>query len=514
MPKNIVLCSDGTGQAGGQGFVSNVWRVFKSIERHDEKTEQIAFHTDGVGTETNRVLRAIGGGFGYGLSEDIRTLYSMLVRSYSESDSIYLFGFSRGAFTVRSLAGMIHHVGILKRDAYKSDKELTDAVKEAYIAYRKDKPLGVSNVSRPKIKFVGVWDTVDAVGVPFDGLRSVVYGLAKFRFTRHKDELNPSIENAFHAMSIDDERHTFHPRIWDESGFKGAVEQVWFAGVHTNVGGGYPKDSLAFIPLDWMMRKAHDCGLVFQETKWQHRITNDSLGDYQEQADRNGRIYDSRAGLAMYYRYRPRKIEKLWAQENSTGKPKIHESVLMRIKHDHTNYAPTAIPQNFETVYTWKPDIVQTSFTLDLSTSWEYIAKRIMLYRAFVTTTVVCLITAILMDGSAKENTQEISSLVTATTDPALNIAGRLINNLASNPFVLSGFVFAFAMIGFLHVRWKNATERCADEAWRSVSINMGKNFKPRSKRIVNLENSEQPLTSAQPLMSNAGELENTAKSA
>ena len=137
--KNIVLCSDGTGQAGGQGFVSNVWRIFKAVDRHNE-TEQVAFHVDGVGTEKNKYLRAIGGAVGVGLSEDIRLLYAALVRSYNPGDQIFLFGFSRGAFTVRSLAGMIHDIGILKGHKsgaeFKSDAEIDDAVEAAYKAYR------------------------------------------------------------------------------------------------------------------------------------------------------------------------------------------------------------------------------------------------------------------------------------------------------------------------------------------------------------------------------------------
>ena len=130
MAKNIVLCSDGTGQAGGQGFTSNVWRIFKAVDRH-HAVKQVAFHGDGVGSEQNKYLRAIGGAFGWGLSGDIRKLYASLVRSYEPEDEIFLFGFSRGAFTVRSLAGMIDHIGILDRKDFDTDKILLGAVKLA-----------------------------------------------------------------------------------------------------------------------------------------------------------------------------------------------------------------------------------------------------------------------------------------------------------------------------------------------------------------------------------------------
>ncbi|MDP6262487.1 MAG: DUF2235 domain-containing protein [Rhodospirillales bacterium] len=238
MSKNIVLCSDGTGQAGGQGFVSNVWRLFKAVDRHHAKKKQVVFHVDGVGSEPGKVMRVLGGALGVGLGNDIRQLYATLVRSYKPEDKIFLFGFSRGAFTVRSLAGMIHHVGILKKDQFQSDEKLNKAVKAAYKAYRKEKNPDISknydlHDDKRSIEFVGVWDTVDAIGVPIDEMREAFYAIRntfyairdKFislphvLYRRHRAELNSSIQNAYQAISIDDERLTFHPMIWDESGF-------------------------------------------------------------------------------------------------------------------------------------------------------------------------------------------------------------------------------------------------------------------------------------------------------
>lgn len=359
MAKNIVLCSDGTGQAGGQGSVSNVWRLFKAVDRHNDGTVQVAFHVDGVGTESNKYFRAFSGAFGWGLSKDICMLYASLVRSYKPCDRIFLFGFSRGAFTVRSLAGMIHQIGILKNDQFKSDTEIDDAVAAAYRSYRKDEKSDLSGTyeihKKRDIEFVGVWDTVDAIGVPIDKMRDAIYAIAKFWRRPHKDGLNTSIKKACHAISIDDERQTFHPKIWDETGFEGKVEQVWFAGVHSNVGGGYPKDSLSYIPLDWIMKKAQERGLQFLSSKWVAGLKpGKPFGDIQEQADKHGRIYDSRGGAAIYYRYKPRNIEKLWS-EAQTGNtlPTIHESVLKRIESGYTGYAPTAIQGSFKWVDTW-----------------------------------------------------------------------------------------------------------------------------------------------------------------
>ncbi|MBL4775643.1 MAG: DUF2235 domain-containing protein [Mariprofundus sp.] len=473
MSKNIVLCSDGTGQAGGQGFVSNVWRLFKAVDRHHPNKKQVVFHADGVGTENNRFLRAIGGGFGYGLSADICSLYSMLVKTYSESDDIFLFGFSRGAFTVRSLAGMIHHIGILDRQSFHSDQEISTAVQQAYHAYRKNKPLsGVKTHDSKKIKFIGVWDTVDAIGVPVDELREIVYLLAKTRFTRHKDELNASIENAYHALAIDDERKTFHPMLWQEDGFAGNVQQVWFAGVHSNVGGGYPKDSLSFISLDWMMKKAAECGLEFCPSKWLDLTApNKAFGDYQEQADRNGRIYDSRAGLGVYYRYSPRKIEKLWAAENPAKYPTIHESVLTRIKSGYTTYAPTALPQTFNSMATWSPDLKQQSFNVDLGKAWQCIRMRIKLYYALIISTFLFLLTGMIMD-SAKSPCNGHSvclPIVDFFKDKLPSFMHGWLDYYATNPLILSGFLAVFLILFVAHFRLKKSTERHANEAWHKV---------------------------------------------
>src|SRR5919106_2531604 len=105
MGKNIILCSDGTGNSGGKGRGTNVWRLYKALDVSDPST-QIAFYDDGVGSEDFRLFRIMGVAFGWGLARNVRQLYTFLVRHYHPGDDIFLFGFSRGAFTVRSLAGM------------------------------------------------------------------------------------------------------------------------------------------------------------------------------------------------------------------------------------------------------------------------------------------------------------------------------------------------------------------------------------------------------------------------
>lgn len=497
MSKNIVLCSDGTGQAGGQGFVSNVWHVFKAVDRHKAGDEQVAFHVDGVGTEKNKYMRAIGGAFGWGLSEDIRLLYAALVRSYDADDQIYLFGFSRGAFTVRSLAGMIDDIGILDGSQFRSDDEINKAVELAYTAYRK-KP-GHSSRTKlekdykfhdgKKIKFIGVWDTVDAVGVPIDELRAVIYQIAKFWRVPHKHELNGSIENACHAISIDDERHTFHPMVWNEANFKGSgeIQQVWFAGVHSNVGGGYPKDSLAFIPLDWMLKQARQCGLHFDSAKWKSFGAEDYSGkggEYQTQADRNGRIYDSRGGAAVYYRYKPREIADLWHKENPDDWPKIHESALMRIGSGYTGYAPTAFPATFEFVPTWKSDIESVGASTegkekvgqgpDLSKARYWICWRRLLYFGFLTWTLVFLLGGIILDNMSDDpcgGNGLCAGLLSVLKGVLPDFTHEWLDSYAANWGVLAVFIAILAVMGWCRRWFKSQTDSAADKAWKKIGI-------------------------------------------
>lgn len=500
MSKNIVLCSDGTGQAGGQGFVSNVWRLFKAVDRHHATVKQVVFHGDGVGSETNKYVRAIGGAFGWGLSKDICDLYASLVRSYepkdlddpkSEDDQLYLFGFSRGAFAVRSLAGMIHHVGILDKKQFPSDEKLNKAVKSAYMDYRKEKDLGGDYEIHPKrmIKFVGVWDTVDAIGVPIDEMRTVIYAIAGIWRKRHKDELNHSIENAYHAISIDDERLTFHPMIWNEDPAKWnvrkdtierKVEQVWFAGVHSNVGGGYPKDSLSYISLDWMMSKANGCGLEFLDSKWRNLGLGGRFGDYQEQADKNGRIYDSRGGWGVYYRYKPRNLEILWdkAQTHEKDKPSptVHESALMRIQSGSTGYVPTALTGNFDTVSTWSDDIQSITGKPDLDVAWDKIGWRRVLYFGLVLWTLAFLLTGVFLDDGAGDPCEgrAICDGLTGLFKGMLpDFTYGWIDSYGANGWVFIGFMVVLAVMAKVRKILKRATESAASQAWQNVKINL-----------------------------------------
>jgi len=337
--KNIILCSDGTGNTMMKGRGTNVWKLYEAVDltahrwqqgQNDGSTrgkEQIAYYDDGVGSQQNKILKIVGGAFGYGLKRNIRDLYKSLCRAYRPGDDIYIFGFSRGAYTARVLAGLILSCGILRHDAWRTDKELDDLSKLAYKKFRSHFRLGtkkghkaimaaqrVSEVEQKlesagketyeslsqevetarkaaqkaeqeaeaasrkavaktnefrrehsihddtyapngevSIKFVGVWDTVAAVGLPFKEI-SEFWNRFIYPFMFPDYVLSARVEKGCHAVSIDDERHTFHPMMWDERGQEASsrphVEQVWFTGVHSNVGGGYPKQGISLVALD------------------------------------------------------------------------------------------------------------------------------------------------------------------------------------------------------------------------------------------------------------------------
>lgn len=389
MAKRIVLLSDGTGNAAGKVWRTNVWRTFQSLDL--KTSDQIAIYDDGVGTSSFKPLAILGGAFGYGLKRNVLNLYKFLCRNYRDGDKIYAFGFSRGAFTIRIVVGLLLNQGLVKFD---NEAELDRKARAAYRAYRHDK-YPVWNLQFPfrfvqfwldkrfykscerevdSIEFVGVWDTVAAYGLPVDEMtRGVSDWLWPLELPNK--QFNPKIRKARHALAIDDERATFHPVLWDEDTANtqpsGASRQsgdeqllqVWFTGVHSNVGGGYPDDSLANISLAWMMSEAKEAGLIFKDMP---DAEPDALISTDSAKDKDGRLYDSRSGLGGYYRYSPRKIQDFYdampvtfdkGKPNPKPVPKIHEAVFGRIKLGAHFYAPIGFPKNYEVVRTSDPRV-------------------------------------------------------------------------------------------------------------------------------------------------------------
>ncbi len=422
MVKNIVLCSDGTGSKGMQKRGTNVYKLFEAVDLHGHgvgptSPKQIAFYDDGVGTESVKLLKILGGAFGYGLSRNVKQLYANLVRTYDKGDRIYLFGFSRGAFTVRTLAGLINTCGIIKREV-EHDEKLLDKVEMAYREYRsKYKPIyrqrPKKEISKKKaddfrkkycvgdeiITFIGVWDTVDAVGVPIDELAKFINTfIYRFKFVDSILSSEKKVKKACHALSIDDERLTFHPVMWNEEDKnEDRIEQVWFAGVHSNVGGGYPKHGMSLVSLDWMMSKAEQAGL---------RFIDHDRGLYRHRRNVTDKLYDSRSGAGVYYRYKPRDIGGEFCKEYHIITPKIHNSVIERIKQRTEGYAPGNIPfkgefvstkENYEN-YENYDDFIQVfrnhhhtgeKSLLDRFKWWVFIRRKF--HSAFLITSIIAL---------------------------------------------------------------------------------------------------------------------------
>ena len=269
MNKRLVICADGTWNRPEKDLKkdvpTNVLQLARAIRPTGrDQTPQQVFYDWGVGSYYDRV---IGGATGRGLNKNIMDDYRYLVQNYTPGDELFLFGFSRGAYTVRSLCGLINNCGILKRP----DARLIQAAFDLYKRPGTDyKPSGAKSVafrrahSHPsrEIRFVGVWDTVGALGIPFSFL-----GLLDRKDEFYDTKLGSNVRIARHAMAIDELRSDFEPTIWE---LRENLDlcQVWFAGAHSDVGGGYPRDkddtSLADFALEWLIGEARSAGLTIE----------------------------------------------------------------------------------------------------------------------------------------------------------------------------------------------------------------------------------------------------------
>jgi uncharacterized protein (DUF2235 family) len=276
--KRIAVFLDGTWNTVNDN--TNVWRM-KSLCAVG--SDQICYYSAGVGTQYGEKLK--GGMFGYGLDDEVIRAYEWLIENYNPGDRIYIFGFSRGAFTARSLSGFISKCGLLKPGVPISLNQL-------YGRYRKGAAVNTIRalINHPPdnlsledqwlkkysldipIFFQGVYDTVGALGVPFGNIP--IISRSKYSFL--ETDLRINNDRAYHAMAIDEHREAFAPTLWTKTVESGAdtyaprpldqVEQRWFVGAHADVGGGYQNGLLAQIPLRWLMQKAQSHGLIFKES--------------------------------------------------------------------------------------------------------------------------------------------------------------------------------------------------------------------------------------------------------
>ena len=311
MPKNIVVLSDGTAQEGGRGRDTNVYKLFKMLE--NRTAGQVVFYDRGLGTDWRKLT---GNAAGMGITRNILECYRFLFEHFQAGDRVYLFGFSRGAATVTSLSHFIHRFGVLPQ----SRPEL---IRRAWRLYRRGDWPGAQDFAArchtmwTTVRFLGVWDTVAALGVPWTALDVIVDRVPFFRHRFHRFDLSVVVEHGRHAVALDEPRRVFAPELWPpENRVSGdrTMKQVWFAGSHSDVGGGYRDARLSDVALEWMLAEAVAAGLALRPG---HGVVLEP--------DCRGELHDPRArGPARLYRRRTRDWPASW------GRPTIHQSVLDR----------------------------------------------------------------------------------------------------------------------------------------------------------------------------------------
>jgi uncharacterized protein (DUF2235 family) len=336
MAKNIVVCLDGTWnqpeKLNGHRAPTNVLKFMRALLPTGPHGRcQAVFYDPGVGT-AGIIDRITGGVFGVGLSQNILDGYTFIANNYDageyngEPDDIFLLGFSRGAFTARSLAGMLGAVGLLKKRDMNRLPEAFDIYRTKPKNRKRHPSYGLVNETRKvTIKFIGVWDTVGALGIPVTWLK----WLGRQRYCFHNVELGSNVRYAYHALAIDEHRKPFEATIWKEPSdppkHRQAVEQVWFAGTHSNIGGGYRDQGLSDIALQWMIEKAKACGLSFDQEYIRQRV--------EPRVD--GILVDSRSLFYKAWPYVEREVRRLGHFHES-----VHPSVLERLHSLKGDYAP------------------------------------------------------------------------------------------------------------------------------------------------------------------------------
>jgi uncharacterized protein (DUF2235 family) len=409
MPKNIVVCCDGTGNEIGEN-ISNVLKLYRVVRKTGKMVDQVAYYDPGVGTLARpdpwrKALQAatanLGLATGYGLDDHVLGAYRFLIQQYQDGDDVFLFGFSRGAHTVRILAGLIHMIGLLRpeqinladaalgvykqstetpvrHDSAQMERDRSDDGGQPAVFSIDDRASQFARIVStrwPTIKFLGVWDTVASVIVPRPD-RFYTFSLQTLPFT----EKNPSVRIFRQAIAVDERRRMFRLSRWDDgqtfmsnrfsptnNSEPQDCKQVWFAGVHADVGGGYPEaeSTISKFPLIWMIEEAKAFGLsVNQATVNQlawgkqragspftyvapdcSRPVHDSLiGAWPllEWIPKNDRYKEWPRRQSFMHRYLPQ-AEPRVIPENA----KVHQSVIDKQRIDG-DYRPINLPDSYE----------------------------------------------------------------------------------------------------------------------------------------------------------------------
>jgi uncharacterized protein (DUF2235 family) len=354
MPRNLVLFCDGTDNEFGEQN-TNVVRLLQSLVRDDPN--QLVYYDPGVGTMAapgpitrlgKAISRAVDLAFGTGFDDNVRDAYIWLMNNWQPGDVVYLFGFSRGSYTARVVAGMLHHIGLLPPHL---ENLVPYALRLMLVTKRDNRAIGDEfrrTFSRPttdpdrriRVHFIGVWDTVASVGFLWDP--------ARYGFTKN----NPGVDIIRHAISIDERRAFYRENRFERAFLTQDLKQLWFAGVHSDIGGGYNDSRLWQPPFFWIAGEAKDAGL---------RIDDRAL------AAAVGELADKPWLEKQHNEYLNPKLAPLWylceilpkmprpgrphmnlfrARRLVSGRDELHESALRRI-HDDPRYNPANLSKAF-----------------------------------------------------------------------------------------------------------------------------------------------------------------------
>lgn len=342
---NLVICCDGTwntpdNRDGDLPAPTNVYKFYKSLAKVDgDGIPQKKFYRAGVGTTGKWMERFQGGGFGDGIKHDIESGYKALADLYEPGDKVFLIGFSRGAFAARSLSGLItrcHLPAFANSDI--AEGKRWDIVHRAFELYQNPEskvPLsGVPVYKNPPIEFLGVWDTVGALGVP-EEFRWLWGKEDRTKYRFYNTKLSENVRIARQALAIDERRQIFEPTLWTGCAVGQDVEQIWFPGVHADVGGGYSDCRLGNISLDWMIGEATKRELAFEKG-----FLEQIIGDEQ------GLVHESVTSVFRKMRLRPRAVPDFTESDfNNTALARtVHRSARNR-----QEFPPLAQPEYWDT---------------------------------------------------------------------------------------------------------------------------------------------------------------------
>ncbi len=271
--KKIIICCDGTWNSPDQKdqglpIPTNVTKLARAIKPVDTgKISQVVYYDQGVGTEGGTVDKLLGGATGLGISQNILDCYRFLAHNFLEGDEIYCFGFSRGAFTARSFAGLVSAFGLLSKSDLGELPHLYElyrvepAERPNHKLYKQVEALTANN-SKPRFRLMGVWDTVGALGAP----TPMLGWITKKLWVKFHDTALRNVDYAYHALAIDELRDPFKPSVWTAASEDiKEIKQVWFAGSHSNIGGGFADQGLSDTAFTWMVKMATQRGLEFEK---------------------------------------------------------------------------------------------------------------------------------------------------------------------------------------------------------------------------------------------------------